>query len=94
MIGIFQAKKMQLQVLQPSPGHARQQRPSPSWSCNPNPNPNSSQGSFKNDLLRVGRLAQWVKTIAAKPDGLGSIPGTPWVEEENWLLQVRQHVRK
>lgn len=30
--------------------------------------PVNSQGSFRNDLLGVGKMAQWVKTIAAKPD--------------------------
>lgn len=37
--------------------------------------------AFKNE--GSGKMAQWVKILAAKPDNLSSIPGTHVVEGEN-----------
>jgi hypothetical protein len=39
-------------------------------------------------LLRAGRMAQWVKVLAAKPADLGLIFGTPVVEEKTQSLNV------
>lgn len=33
-------------------------------------------------------MAQQIKTLADKPGGLSSVPGTQEVEGENWPLQV------
>lgn len=39
----------------------------------------------KGKKKRSGERAQWTKVIAAKAEGLGSIPGTDMVEGENRL---------
>lgn len=36
-------------------------------------------------------MGHWVKTLAAMPDTLGSVPGTQTVAGENWLPQVALH---
>lgn len=44
-----------------------------------------SQHKSKRKKKRSGERAQWTKVIAAKAEGLGSIPGTDMVEGENRL---------
>lgn len=39
-------------------------------------------------MFRTGKVAQWVKALAAKPDNLSSIPGTLMVEGKTQLLKV------
>lgn len=37
---------------------------------------------------RVSEMAEWVRTLAVKPDHLGLVPGTHLVERENQLSQI------
>lgn len=40
------------------------------------------------DRNRVGAMAEWVKALTAKPDGLSSIPRTHKVDGENHFSQI------
>lgn len=46
---------------------------------------------FKIDSLRAGEVTQWVRAIAAKPDGLSSGSETHGGEGENQLCRLSSH---